>query len=586
MKPFKNSALLFMWHYVKKNKLIFAIIVACSFASIVLGKLTPYYFSRLVGLFGNDTDFADIKNKVWLFLGLVIGLQILSSICSLIHNWLMEVKFRPTTYKQMQLDLFKYLNGHSVAFFADNMAGALATKANELAMGGATLFVGLVFYANGWLSLIVVLTMLGLASIKFMIVFFIMMIISCAVLYRLGKISVGLRAKMTEAQSEASGQMIDTWQNAFFVRIFNGFAYENKRVENVLKTEARATNKSVNVEMMQTEGEKLYFQLVYLLFLFYGFYLWKNSELSAADLVLIVLLLKDVSSTVSFLLHRGIIYNGILAEMRTNLQPFTVAHEIVDAPNAKKLKIKKGEIEFKNISFAYKGNKTLFNKLNLTIPAGQKVGIVGKSGGGKSTLINLVQRFYEVADGQILLDGQDIKTVTQESLHQAIGYIPQTTNLLERSIADNIAYGRPNATEKQIKQAAKDAYADEFIESLPKQYKTVLNAENQLSGGQMQRISIARALLKNAPILILDEATSALDSESEFYIQKAIEKMIQDKTVLVIAHRLSTLKNMDRIVVLEKGKIVEDGTLSELMQKRGRFYEYWQMQRLQGDADE
>ena len=260
--------------------------------------------------------------------------------------------------------------------------------------------------------------------------------------------------------------------------------------------------------------------------------------------------------------------------------------EIVDDKNAGALKVKEGTIELKDICFAYKGGKPLFNHFNLQIPAGQKVGVVGMSGGGKSTLINLLQRFYDVKGGEILIDGQNIKNVTQESLHQQISYVPQTSALLERSIAENIAYGKPTAKDEDIKQAAAEAFADTFIEELPNGYQTILNAQNQLSGGQMQRISIARALLKDAPILILDEATSALDSESEFYIQKAIENMLKDKTVIAVAHRLSTLKNMDRIIVMEKGKIVEDGKLDELLKKKGKFWQYWKLQKLKGEKNE
>ena len=222
----------------------------------------------------------------------------------------------------------------------------------------------------------------------------------------------------------------------------------------------------------------------------------------------------------------------------------------------------------------------------MTVPAGQKIGIVGMSGGGKSTLINLIQRFYDIDNGEILIDGQNIQDVTQESLHKAIGYVPQSSSLLERSVAENISYGRSEASINEIKEAARKAYADEFIRKLPQGYRTVLNAKNQLSGGQIQRLAIARVLLKNSKILILDEATSSLDSESEFYIGKAVENMLLDKTVLVVAHRLSTLKNMDRIIVLEKGKTVEDGTLEDLLALKGSFYQYWMLQKLKGGDDE
>ena len=298
------------------------------------------------------------------------------------------------------------------------------------------------------------------------------------------------------------------------------------------------------------------------------------------------MLVNSIGRSVSFILHRWVVLSGYASEIRTNLVPFATPHDLTDKEDAKELKVTAGKIELRNVNFAYKDNNPVFKNFNLEIPPGQKIGVVGMSGGGKSTLIKLLQRFYDVNSGEIKIDGQNITDVTQESLHKAMSYIPQSSQMLERTIGENIAYGRPNATKEEIEQAAKDAFADEFIHELPNGYKTILNAQNQLSGGQMQRLSIARAILKDSQILLLDEATSALDSESEFYIQKAIENVIQDKTVLVVAHRLSTLKNMDRIIVIEKGKIVEDGTLNELIAKKGKFYKYWKLQKQKGGKNE
>ena len=478
----------------------------------------------------------------------------------------------------MSADCFQYINGHSLSYFSDNMAGSLAQKSNALS-DAASFYQSSLYYISDVLRMIVVFIMLAFVNVSFSLYFVACVLVSVVVLLKIGTLSMNLRAEMTEAKSKVSGQMIDALQNNFFVRLFNGYKYEEKRVDKVLKEETDKTNKSVDVEMLQSEGEKLYFHLVYLSFVLYALVLWKDKNIDTADVVLIFFLLQDVSSVVSWLIHRTIVYSSSFAEMRTNLIPFSTPHEIVDDKNAVALKVKNGTIELKDVCFAYKGNKPLFNHFNLQIPAGQKVGVVGMSGGGKSTLINLLQRFYDVQSGEILIGGQNIKNVTQESLHKQIGYVPQTSALLERSIAENISYGKPNAKQEEIKQAAKEAFADKFIEELPNEYQTILNAQNQLSGGQMQRLSIARALLKDAPILILDEATSALDSESEFYIQKAIENMLKDKTVIAVAHRLSTLKNMDRIIVMEKGKIVEDGKLDELLKKKGKFWQYWNLQK-------
>lgn len=252
--------------------------------------------------------------------------------------------------------------------------------------------------------------------------------------------------------------------------------------------------------------------------------------------------------------------------------------EIKDAPDAKALRVKKGEIALNSIDFAYSDAKdqNVFKKLSLTIPAGQKVGVVGPSGGGKSTFTRLLLRFDDVTRGSITIDGSDIKKVTQESLRRVISYVPQEPLLFHRTIQENIAYGRPDATFAEIKVATKLAFADSFIEKLPQKYETVVGERGvKLSGGQRQRIAIARAILKDAPILILDEATSALDSESEAYIQRALARLMKKRTAIVIAHRLSTIQKMDRIIVLDDGAIVEDGTHEKLIKQNGLYAKLW-----------
>ena len=585
MQPFPSNPFVFLWRYALRNKSLFFTICACGVIMVISQKLSPWFFSRMVGLFGENVKFADIADSLWWLLAGVVATTLLAKILFVLFNLLTEMVLRPRVFEQMSADCFQYINGHSLSFFSDNMAGSLAQKSNALS-DSSSYYQSSLYYLSDFFRLIVVFTMLAFVNVTFSICFVFCVLLSGLVLLKIGTLSMNLRAEMIEARSKVSGEMIDALQNHFFVRLFNGFKYEQKRADKVLQDETEKTNKSVNVETLQSQGEKFYFHLVYLSFVLYALVLWKEKTITTADVVLIFFLLQDVTGTVSWLIHRTIVYSSAFAEIRTNLIPFSTPHEIVDDKNAGVLKVKEGTIELKGVCFAYKGNKPLFNHFDLQIPAGQKVGVVGMSGGGKSTLINLLQRFYDVQGGEILIDGQNIKNVTQESLHQQISYVPQTSALLERSIAENIAYGKPSARNEDIKQAAVEAFADKFIEELPNTYQTILNEQNQLSGGQMQRLSIARALLKDSPILILDEATSALDSESEFYIQKAIENMLKDKTVIAVAHRLSTLKNMDRIIVMEKGKIVEDGKLDELLKKKGKFWQYWNLQKLKGEKNE
>ena len=246
------------------------------------------------------------------------------------------------------------------------------------------------------------------------------------------------------------------------------------------------------------------------------------------------------------------------------------------------VRIKQGEIEFKGVGFRYENASNtpwVFQNFQLKIPAGQKIGLVGESGAGKSTFVNLLIRFMDVQDGEILIDQQNIRSITQDDLRRQITYVPQEPILFHRSLRENIAYGRPEASEAEIIAAAQAAHAHEFIQSFPQQYQTLVGERGvKLSGGQKQRVAIARAMLKAAPILILDEATSSLDSKAEQHIQAALAALIQQRTTLVIAHRLSTLRQMDRIVVFVAGKIAEEGTHEELIQKNGKYAELWKHQ--------
>jgi ABC-type multidrug transport system fused ATPase/permease subunit len=282
------------------------------------------------------------------------------------------------------------------------------------------------------------------------------------------------------------------------------------------------------------------------------------------------------------LLFIGSSMNSVMesyGEIQESLDVILHEHEIVDVAEAPALQVSKGAIELANVDFAYERSRPILQNFSLRIPAGQKVGLVGESGAGKSTLTQLLLRMYDLQGGHILIDGQDIARHSQESLREAISYVPQASQLFHRSIQDNIRYGDPTALKEEVVLAAQRARAHEFIAELSEGYDTLVGERGvKLSGGQAQRVSIARAMLKDAPILILDEATSSLDSESERLVQDALLELISDKTVIAIAHRLSTLLAMDRILVLDKGEIVEDGSHSELLALGGTYAKLWKHQ--------
>lgn len=582
IKPFPKNPFKLMFMYAWLHKWLLSAILLSAILEIFSAKIIPYLFARLIALFGADTDFNAIKYKFFIILGLIFVAGITQYVVEMLGTFLAMMRLRPIVRKELSADLFAYLMGHSVGYYADNMAGSLAQKWQDLADDIPTMYRVYTFYAMGYVSLLFTFGLLMTASVKLSLMFAVTLAIATIILWKVSKFSINLRSQMTECRNRVTGNMIDAMQNSFFVRLFNGFDFESRRVRKLMEEENRVTNKSVNIETLQGSGEKLFFQIVCMGILFYGIWLWHTGQMSGADVVMTYMLLQSVASTVSFLLHRAVIYAGEIARLKKDLEPFATPHNLSDKENAKALKISEGAVKFDNITFAYSGQKPVFKNFSLEIKPHEKVGLVGVSGSGKSTLVNLLLRLYDLQSGSIKIDGQNIADVTQDSLRKAVGYVPQTAEVMEISVADNIAYADTTANKKQIKQAAQKAYADDFIEALPQKYNTILNAENKLSGGQQQRIGIARAFLKNAPLLVLDEATSALDSESELYIQKAVDALLKNKTVLVIAHRLSTLKNMDRIVVLEKGKIVEEGTFAELEKKKGRFAAFWKLQQMKG----
>ena len=273
------------------------------------------------------------------------------------------------------------------------------------------------------------------------------------------------------------------------------------------------------------------------------------------------------------------VFTRELGTVSDALKLITKGHGIVDVPRAAKLQVKQGNIQFEHVVFAYQKRRLVFRNLNVMIPAGQKVGLVGFSGSGKSTFVNLILRFYDLRRGQILIDGQNIAEVTQESLRKQIAMIPQDPSLFHRSLLENIRYGRANATDEEVIHAADLAHCHEFIGQLEEGHHTLVGERGiKLSGGQRQRVAIARAILKNAPILILDEATSSLDTVTEKLIQESLTRLMHNRTTIVIAHRLSTLVDMDRILVFHKGSIVEDGTSTCLLNMNGHFTTLWEMQ--------
>ncbi|UQS88217.1 ABC transporter ATP-binding protein/permease [Pseudomonas chlororaphis subsp. piscium] len=363
------------------------------------------------------------------------------------------------------------------------------------------------------------------------------------------------------------------------IRLFARHSFEYRYLGSFLDKEVKAANRSLGymekIRWFQTScGVVLKLGLLLL-----ALYLWRTQRIDIASFVmatsLSLLIINDVGNLSRRFLElfeaTGNIANGV----NTLIRP----HEVIDQPQAQPLRIQRGDIEFRGVGFAYGTGPAIFQQLNILIPAGQKVGLVGASGSGKSTLVNLLLRLYDVQQGAVLIDGVDVRSVTQHSLHQQIGLIPQEPGLFHRSIRENIHYGRLDASPEELAQAIHRAGASEFIEGMELGYESLVGERGvKLSGGQRQRIAIARVLLKNAPILVMDEATSSLDSITERFIQDKLDEIMEDKTVLVVAHRLSTVAHLDRILVFDKGRVVEDGSHEQLLRQGGQYHRLWRRQ--------
>jgi ATP-binding cassette subfamily B protein len=383
----------------------------------------------------------------------------------------------------------------------------------------------------------------------------------------------------SEAVANLSGKIVDVFSNMLNVRLFARRNYEASYLGKSQREEIIKAKKAMwQVEIMRIglgiNGVCLLFGMLGTLL--YG---WVHHWVTAGDFTQVMMqtiwlmgwMWFITFQLTDFVRERAIISNALKLIRRS--------HDLTDRQNAYPLQVTHGEICFDRVSFAYEANRAVFNQLNMTIPGGQKIGLVGYSGSGKSTFLNLILRFYDVQAGRILIDHQDISDVTQDSLRAQIALIPQEPALFHRTLMENIRYGRIDATDEEVIKASQLAHCHEFIEKLDDGYQAMVGERGvKLSGGQRQRIAIARAMLKNAPILILDEATSALDSVTEKLIQQSLHILMQGRTTIVVAHRLSTLSDLDKIIVFDKGTIVEAGTKEQLLDNQGYFARLWNMQ--------
>ncbi|MBP3397573.1 MAG: ABC transporter ATP-binding protein [Alphaproteobacteria bacterium] len=556
-----------------------AIIVWAIFYFIVSmdGVLFPNFQRWFISLFENPVpDGMTFIQHALPTVILIVSLLLLIDISALIRS-IFAGRWIPKIRNRASVVLNDYVHAQSMSFWTGRMSGKVHTQIMYVADGFRAV-------EEFWrifclLSVIVINVGLILSINKYVAVLFGVVFVFRAV-YSWIMVKPMNRASKdsSAASSELSGRNVDSLSNFSVVKLFAGARREREYLEPVRNKNITAWIHSFFIQRIFWGVPMIVWDICYGITLLLCVWLYMHGKISVAEIVFTNSVFFTTMGTIGAIVNQIPAITDRIGAASKAYSELVVPIDVMDAPNAPSLVVTRGKIEFRNVSFRYK-RKWVLRDFNLTINPGQRVGLVGPSGAGKTTLVNLLMRFYDPTHGEILIDGQNIRDVSQDSLRESIAFIPQEPTMFNRTLRENIAYGKPGATERDIRAASRRAAAHDFIIGTDKKYDSMVGDRGiKLSGGQRQRVAIARAFLKDAPILVLDEATSALDSETEVAIQKSFDELAFGRTTLAIAHRLSTLRNMDKIVVLKEGHVIEQGTHKKLLRERGEYARLWNMQ--------
>jgi len=578
--PLSPSPWRFALYFYLKSRYTLLGIFVFEAAQAACTILLPYAIKEIIDAvtLANQTGsnvFAAAENALILFAVLNLGIVLFSR-----ASGAMLVMTGPFLRAEIRKSLFSYLQHHSHRYFISHFAGSLASRIAEVSMSSmhALWTITFDFYPLIIKSVVALIVLFG-ASGELALVLTLWLGIYIYVSYLLARRCRVYAKDFAEARSLVTGKIVDSVTNVMNAKMFARRRYEEDYLTDYLNHEVdHALRTYWYMEKLR------WFQFTAALVLMvamvgYALKIWSDGNMTVGEFSMVAGLTILLIEAARGLSRSFLEFFEYLGNISDGVSIFVQSHEIIDKPDAPRLTVDRGVITFCDVCFIYKEGMQVFDHLNVTIEAKQQVGLVGFSGSGKSTFVNLILRLFEPHAGAILIDGQNILDVTQDSLRENISMIPQDPQLFHRSLMENIRYGRLDASDEEVIEAAKKAYAHEFILETEQRYASLVGERGvKLSGGQRQRIAIARAILKNSPILILDEATSSLDSVTEKKIQLGLENLMKGRTVVVVAHRLSTISHMDRILVFDQGRIIEDGSHEQLLRRKGHYAHLWNMQ--------
>jgi ATP-binding cassette, subfamily B, bacterial len=569
LTAYASRPLAFFWRYIVKRPIAHAAILLAVLGAVGCSVSQQYGIKFLV-----DTLAAGPRAHIWQAFALLVALIAGDNLLWRVGGLIASRAFVVVT-GDVRGDLFRHLTGHAPHFFNERLPGMLSGRITATSNAVFTVENMLVWNVlPPCLAVIGAIGYLALVSPAMMASLAVVSIGLAVILYRLAAAGTPLHRGFADKAARVDGEMVDVIGNMQLVRAFGALAREHRRFDAAVGQEMDARRKSlVYLEKLRLIHAAITIVLTFAL-LAWALLMWQHGQATTGDVVLVCTLGFTILHGSRDLAVALVDVTQHMARLSEAIATLLVPHALTDHPEATPFRPVGHGVAFERVTFAYPGAPEVFREFSLRFAAGKRTGLVGASGGGKSTIFALLQRFHAVQGGRILIDGQDIARLKEESLRDAIAYVPQDLSMLHRSVLENIRYGRPDASDADVAAAARAAYCGDFIAALPQGIHTIVGERGvMLSGGQRQRIAIARALLKDSPILLLDEATSSLDTESEEAVRDALDRLMRGRTVIAIAHRLATLRGFDRIVVLADGHVMQDGAPDDLAHRDGPYRE-------------